>query len=531
MSKKIFDRRNFIKTTALASAGIILSTGCKDDNNPESRFENYTEALVIGTGFGGAVTALRLGEAGIKTTMLERGQRWVLTPEGNTFSPLAFPDKRSAWFETENIAPLNPFGISPTFERYAGVLERVRYSGMDVYAGAGVGGGSLVYGGITIAPEKPLFTQVFPSEIDYDELASVYFPRVIQMLGASPIPDDLLNDSEYFEFVRVHVEHAQNVGLPIEYFASAYNWDIIKEEIAGTIPASAINGDIIYGVNSGAKKSLDHNYLPQAEATGNVTIKPLHQVKDIEQVDDGYYRINVEMIDVDGTVLAESAFHCKYLFMGAGSIGTTKILMRSKGKGYLPNINDTLGKGWGSNGATMSVRSLLPTNTGARQSSPSSSAAYDFNNDISPTVLDMANYPLGTECNCLIYLGLTLDSNRGYFDYNPSREDIDLVWNNNNIPKSAIDNLLDRMNVVNGGQSGSIFILPETKDDLTYHPLGGAVMGETCDWIGRVKGYDNLYVMDGALIPGSTACANPSLTIAGLAEKNIETILNEDILV
>ncbi len=531
MSHKNFSRRNFIKTTALASAGLILATGCKDKNDPYKRFDNYSEALIIGTGFGGAVTALRLGQAGVQTTMLERGQRWVLTPEGNTFSSLALPDKRSAWFETESIAPFNPFvGVSPTFEPYAGVLERVRYNGMDVYTGAGVGGGSLVYGGITIAPEEPLFTQVFPTEVNYNELASIYFPRVIQMLGANPIPDDLLNDSEYFNFVRIHVEHAQNVGLPIHYFDSAYDWDIIKQEIAGTIPPSAINGDILYGVNSGAKKSLDQSYLPQAEATGNVTIKPLHQVRDIEQVEDGYYKINVETIDVDGNITSEIAFHCRYLFMGAGSLGTTRLLMRSKAKGYLSNINDTLGAGWGSNGATMATRAQLPVNTGDKQSSPSSSAAYDFGNSISPTVLDMANYPLGFECNCLIYLGLTLDPNRGQFNYNPSTDDIDLQWVNNGIPKNAMDDLLERMNVANGGVSGNIFTLPETKDDLTYHPLGGAVMGETCDYVGRVKGYPNLYVMDGALIPGSTACANPSLTIAGLAEKNIETILAEDII-
>jgi cholesterol oxidase len=526
-----FSRRDFIQLSALAGAGVLV-TGCKKDkNDPNNLYSNYSPALVIGTGFGGAVTALRLGQAGVRTIMLERGQRWPINPNGNTFSPLPFPDKRSAWFETETIAPFNPFiGVSIPFQKYAGVLERIRYDGMDVYTGACVGGGSVVYGGITIAPEEELFTQVFPPEISYNELTTKYFPIVKAMLGSAPIPDDLLNDSPYFEFVRVHVEHSQNLGLPIEYFDSTFDWDIIKQEIAGTVPSSAIDGEILYGVNSGAKKSLDQSYLPMAEATGNVTIKPLHQVRDIEQIDGGYYKINVEVIDVDGNIVEEIAHHCKHLFMGAGSVGTTRLLMRSKEKGLLANINDSLGQGWGSNGATMSMRSNLPVNTGNKQSSPSSSAAYDLNNAIAPTVLDMANYPLGFECTCLIHLGLTLDSNRGSFSYNEGTEDIDLNWTNNGIPKNAMDNLMDRLNALNGGQNGEAFTLPETKDDLTYHPLGGAVMGETCDFFGRVKGYDNLYVMDGALIPGSTACANPSLTIAGLAERNIETIILEDIL-
>ncbi len=529
MSKYNYTRRNFIKIGSLAGVGFMISSCKKDKNAPENLFPNYSEAIVIGSGFGGAVTALRLGEAGIKTTVLERGQRWTIDPNGNTFSPLAFPDKRSAWFETTSIAPLNPFVLPTTFDSYAGVLERVRYDNMDVYAGSCVGGGSVVYGGITIAPDDNLFAQIFPSEIDYQKLKSVYFPRVKQMLGTAPIPQDLLNDSDYFKFVRVGASHAASLGLDVEYFDSAYDWDLIKEEIEGTRTASSINGDIIYGVNSGAKKSLDQNYLPAAESTGRVEIKPLHQVVDIQQITDEYYKINVEVISAEGAVLEEKAFHCKYLFLGAGSIGTTKLLMRSKEKGYLTLINETLGQGWGSNGATMAMRSGLSETTGVKQSSPSSSAVYDLNNPISPTVLDMANIPLGFECNCLIHLGLTLDPNRGFFTYNPSSDDIDLNWTNNGVPKASIEDLINRLNATNGGVLGELFTLPETKDDLTYHPLGGAVMGETCDFYGRVKGYDNLYVMDGALIPGSTACANPSLTIAGLAERNIEKIIQEDI--
>ena len=67
------------------------------------------------------------------------------------------------------------------------------------------------------------------------------------------------------------------------------------------------------------------------------------------------------------------------------------------------------------------------------------------------------------------------------------------------------------------------------KDPATFHPLGGAVIGKVCDGWGRVLGQEGLYVNDGALIPGSTACANPSLTIAALAERNIRQILRKDL--
>jgi len=64
---------------------------------------------------------------------------------------------------------------------------------------------------------------------------------------------------------------------------------------------------------------------------------------------------------------------------------------------------------------------------------------------------------------------------------------------------------------------------------VTYHALGGAVIGKVCDGYGRVLGQRGLYVNDGALIPGSTGCVNPSLTIAALAERNIDHVVRNDL--
>jgi cholesterol oxidase len=63
---------------------------------------------------------------------------------------------------------------------------------------------------------------------------------------------------------------------------------------------------------------------------------------------------------------------------------------------------------------------------------------------------------------------------------------------------------------------------------LSAHPLGGAVMGKACDVAGRVKRHPGLYVVDGALIEGSAGLANPSFTIAALAERCLERILGDD---
>ena len=104
---------------------------------------------------------------------------------------------------------------------------------------------------------------------------------------------------------------------------------------------------------------------------------------------------------------------------------------------------------------------------------------------------------------------------------------------NDQAARAAID-FAERMNLLGilitlGGQSrfpvGVPFLPSDLLKDSTYHPLGGMVMDKACDLYGRVHGYPRMYVMDGALLPGSCATANPSWTIAALAERNIQRIL------
>jgi cholesterol oxidase len=63
----------------------------------------------------------------------------------------------------------------------------------------------------------------------------------------------------------------------------------------------------------------------------------------------------------------------------------------------------------------------------------------------------------------------------------------------------------------------------------TWHSLGGACMGSVCDLNGRVLGHKGLYVLDGALMPGTTAACNPSMTIAAIAEHAMDQIVKNDI--
>ena len=527
-------RRRFIKQLSVAGLGIgsgFALTGCDPlelISPPSIPIETEADipALIIGSGFGGAVTALRLGEAGIPTMVLERGKRYptALAPFSRTFPP----DGRSTWLRNETVLPFGP--VVP-IEKYVGVLDRVDYPNMRVYRGAAVGGGSIVYGGISVEPPEALFHQIFPGEVSYQQLRP-YYDRVRDMLKITTVPADIAAEPHY-DYVRVFTEHATDAGLEAVSVGQATDWEIIRSEIAGTVAPSAIVGEAIYGNNSGCKNSLDQNYLPLAEATGFVTIHPLHRVTDITQEKQGKYAVTVEEIDETGQVRRRKKITATFLFLAAGCVGTTELLVKAREVGSLPNLNEAVGTGFGANGNVMFTR-LVDAFTGKMQGGPVIKAVLDDENRVSPASVESVYFPIGVECGCLLQLMVALDTERGDFSYNAATERVELMWSGGNaIAENAAIDFVERLNAASGGHLGSPvdvpFPPPAVLKDFTYHPLGGMVMGKACDTYGRVQGYPRMYVMDGSLLPGSCATANPALTIAAFAERNIETLLSVEI--
>ena len=92
---------------------------------------------------------------------------------------------------------------------------------------------------------------------------------------------------------------------------------------------------------------------------------------------------------------------------------------------------------------------------------------------------------------------------------------------------NAAKELIEKLAKANGGSTSSLLFTKGFGDNFCYHPLGGCVLGKATDEFGRVKGHKNIYVQDGALIPGS-AGVNPYVFITGLAERNMAAILKED---
>lgn len=509
----IFKRRQFLQATLATAASIGVS------QLHASAFdrEEHIEAIVIGSGFGGAVASLRLGQAGIETIVLERGRRWQITDAGDTFSTYQKPDGRSTWLSPSTII----FNQVP-IDIYTGVLDVKVGNGIKAYLGAGVGGGSLVYNAVTYQPTKKIFYKVFPRTIDYEELDRVYYPRVRSILKPSPIPDDILQ-TDYYLSSRIFLEQANKAGLKARKLDIAVDWNIIRQEIAGEKVPSAIAGQVYYGMNSGAKNSLDRNYLSMAEASGYVEIRPLHVVTSIEEFDGNRFRVTCNQINELGTVLAQKSFVCRYLFLAAGSIGTTELLLRAKATGTLKRLNNQVGKLWGTNGdGVIAVKTNRQTNP--TQGGPATTVIEYLDNPIAPVVTEQLPFPIVPQ-GVIASLGQTIAKPEGYLTYNTSTHSADLFWPSNSVNnQNNAQALLYTYQLLN--QANDTKLSQPLDFSSTAHPLGGATIGAVCNTYGQVQGYSNLYVVDGSLIPGSTACTNPSLTIAALAERCMDRFLN-----
>ncbi|MFD9895595.1 GMC oxidoreductase [Amycolatopsis sp. NPDC059027] len=535
----VLNRRRFLGLTALNTAAAlgVTTVSARTARAESAALPEEVPAVVIGSGYGAAVTALRLGAAGVGTLVLEMGKLWNSAgADGKTFCDMLKPDERSMWFTRRTQAPLASFlwldVVNRDIKSYAGVLDRVSFGDMSVYVGRGVGGGSLVNGAMAVTPKRDYFTEILP-EVDADEMYRVYFPRANAGLGTNHVDPGWFETCKSYRYARVSRKAARRAGFTTTFVPSVYDFGYLQREEAGQVPRSALASEVIYGNNHG-KRSLDKSYLAAALGTGHVTVQSLHQVREILPQPDGRYTLVVRELDAEGTVLATKHVTTRFLFLGAGSLGSTELLLRARDTGRLPALNDQIGQGWGTNGNVMLGRANhLWDVTGSTQSCMPALGIDNWHDPVHPVFAEIAPMPAGLENWVSLYLAITKNPERGHFSYDAATDSARLHWaaGQGQASIDAAKALFDRINRANT----TIYrhdLFGDTRpfeNRFTYHPLGGLVLGKATDNYGRVKGYRNLYVVDGSLIPGSTG-VNPFVTITALAERNVERVLAEDVL-
>lgn len=535
-------RRDFFKAGAafgaagaLASASQIAAAATPEEKyrlqvpelfNPVSRPPAYTPAIVIGSGFGGAISSYRLAQAGIQTTVLERGCRWPIDPWRKIHPNDFFPDGRAYWHRT---SARQLTGLNVAFDKFGGLLDVTEYENIDVWRGACVGGGSKVFTGVMIEPERQYFEAIFGNVVNYEEMRNVYYPLVREMLRLSPLPDDLYYKPS-FGHSRVWDKQVRLAGYEPEPIDGIWNWDVVRKEFHYRSRPSVSIGESNHGNSNGAKFDLTQNYLKYAEQSGYTSIYPGMQVKSLGQDSNGRYLIEIDQIDPMGEIIDQFTLSCDYLFMAAGSIGTTELLLKARELGDLPNLNEFIGEGWGTNGDTAVVRTVSEFQ-GLYQASPSAGIIRD--DRFGPPITMENWYALHVPVNLTAIgsLGMGFDmTNRCRFQYDPATDSTTLLWprEGNADVVAATREMNNRIADASLTLPGLLGVVPDVNDSFTAHPLGGAILGQAADAYGRLAGYNRLYVMDGAMINGSTGAVNPSLTISALAERNIENILTND---
>lgn len=285
------------------------------------------DVVVVGSGFGGSVTALRATEKGYRVAVLEAGRRF----DTNTLP-------RSSW-------QLRKFLWAPRLG-LRGIQRITPLKDIAVLSGAGVGGGSLVYANTLYEPLAPFYTDPQWGHItDWREELAPHYDQARRMLGVNEVPEDTPADAYIRrladEMGVADTYHRTPVGVwfgePGERVADPYFGGEGPDKVGCTHC-----GSCMVGCKVGAKNTLDRNYLYLAEKNGAV-VHPDTQVTDLEPLTGGGWRIST---DRPGAVVRHRprTFTAERVVLSAGVLGTVKLLLRLRDEGRLPALSDRLGE-------------------------------------------------------------------------------------------------------------------------------------------------------------------------------------------
>jgi cholesterol oxidase len=551
-------------------------------DRPPHEPEAHFDAVVVGSGFGGSVTAHRLSEAGLSVCILERGK---------AYPPGSFP--RSPWEIARNF-------WDPS-EGLHGLFDVWSFRGLGGVCASGLGGGSLVYSNVVLRKDRSTFVQeegeYWP--IGYDDLEP-HYERHEQMLAVTPYPFDRSPYSGTFKTKAMQTA-AERLGL--EWFLPKLALTFAPEgehlgepfhtgttDLHGrTRLTCRLCGECNIGCNYGSKNTLDFTYLSDAVLRHRAEVRTRHEVKAFAPRPGGGFTI--DFVDHSGAVEGEPRsaplpvrrLTADRLVLAAGVFGTTYLLL--KNRDAFPALSTRLGTQFCGNGDLLTLAIDARENGGPLVVDPGYGPAitstmrvkdaaeggpgrgYYLQDGGHPQTVNWiieTSYQLAIVRRALrltrrlvrAWLRLDRRSDIGreiarFFTSDLSSTALPIFSMGRDLPNGTmrltsdgyldVDWRKDRSEVFDSirGTARQIAEALDAKYSdsptlllnrvVTVHPLGGCPMGRTeaegvVDSFGRVFNYPGLTIADGSVLPGPVG-PNPSNTIAAIAHRSAERLI------
>lgn len=518
------------------------------------------DQIVIGSGFGGSVSALRLSEKGNTVLILEKGLR-----RGDQ----DFPETN---LDTKNYLWVPELG-------FKGTLQFTFTNKTTIIHGVGVGGGSQIYANVHLIPSDEVFESVAWTKIraDWKETLMPFYGLAQRMLGTANntytnVADETLKQvatemgyARSFKTVNTGVFFPQSDGKKQKLVKDPY--------FNGAGPdRQTCNycGSCMLGCRNNAKNTLMKNYLYFAERNG-VEIRLSSEVlKIIPLSEDGRAGYEIIVKETLGKQVRQYSLRSRGVVLSAGVMGTVPLLLKMRDQyKTLPNISPLLGQEIRTNSET------LTTANNTREKLDDGVAISSFISVDADTNIEVTRFPEGSDgswiyvpyvpmvtgqgfmrivkflLNTLLHplktykvlrpkgkarssvLLLVMQKSEAFIHlewrrkwYRLFRNGISAVQKPNDTPLTvsfpAAEKATKLFSEKLGGEPGSALTEILLGTPMTAHIMSGVAMGNdrnngVVDFTGQVFGYQNLRVIDGSIVPGNLG-VNPSLTITALSE-------------
>lgn len=524
--------------------------------------EQPYDYVVIGSGFGGSISAMRLAEKGYDVLVVERGKRYA----DKDFAKRDWNVWRYLWFPA-----LRCFGI----------FQTTFLNDIMVLHGSGVGGGSLVYSNVLMQPDEKLFeSPEWRHLADWQTILAPHFATAKKMLGVAENPCLEAADNELESIAdklgRKDTFRPTEVGV---YFNAEKQGELVEDPYfdgAGPDRRGCIGcGACMVGCRINAKNTLMKNYLYFAEKYGadilaDATVKEIRPLPE-NQADGARYLLSYYKTSAFPLQFVRK-IRARNVILAAGAVNSNRLLLKCRDvRRALPNISSKLGHNVRTNSEALTgvvTRKLdkdfskgicigsifqaddvtqiepvrFPDGSGftyAMLNAPLVAPSEKRSVRVKDTLLKIMGQPLdflrskvfpGTARRTIVLLTMQTTDNRmrlklGRNVFTFFRKDLVCIRDEKNPIKSAVDiahtvtkSLAEELNGIPlAGINESLLNIPGTAHFMGGVPFGNSaedgVIGLNCE----VHHYPGLFVVDGSIMPANPG-VNPTLTISALAE-------------